>query len=205
MIPPMPKEYFKSPSLIELLTELKEYMDNKADADLRDQKYVPNTEMRFSVEIEKHLQPQAAPKGDVKSKEGFDLQKFSELSMQRNVEGFKCDERFPITFFTTGLAGEVGELCNMIKKTDRVRLGSIDGGTSYKAKDITKQKLAEEIGGIFIYLDLIASLLCIDMETAIVETFNSKSEELNLPHRYQYSQFKAQAEPTFTLNDKETK
>jgi NTP pyrophosphatase (non-canonical NTP hydrolase) len=35
--------------------------------------------------------------------------------------------------------------------------------------------LKEEIGGIAIYLDLLASLLEIDMEEAIIDTFNGKS------------------------------
>jgi NTP pyrophosphatase (non-canonical NTP hydrolase) len=37
--------------------------------------------------------------------------------------------------------------------------------------------LKEEIGGIAIYLDLLASLLDIDLEEAIIDTFNSKSKK----------------------------
>jgi NTP pyrophosphatase (non-canonical NTP hydrolase) len=43
--------------------------------------------------------------------------------------------------------------------------------------------LQEEIGGIAIYLDLLASLLDIELEEAIRTTFNKKSEQLNFPHR----------------------
>lgn len=57
----------------------------------------------------------------------------------------------------------------------RVERGGIDGGSSYTAKDITKEMLKEEIGGIAIYLDLLASLLDISLEDAIVDTFNGKS------------------------------
>jgi NTP pyrophosphatase (non-canonical NTP hydrolase) len=59
----------------------------------------------------------------------------------------------------------------------------VDGGSSYKASQINKDMLREEIGGIAIYLDLLASLLEIDLEEAITETFNKKSEELGFAQR----------------------
>lgn len=105
------------------------------------------------------------------------------LNVQRAREGFKCYDNQPLTYWTTALAGEVGELCNMIKKMQRVEKGGIDGGSSYTAKDINKEMLKEEIGGIAIYLDLLASLLDINLEEAIIDTFNSKSE------KYGFTQF----------------
>lgn len=107
----------------------------------------------------------------------LDLAAFRPLNVQRATEGFKCYDNQPLTYWTTALAGEVGELCNMIKKMQRVERGGVDGGSSYTAKDITKEMLKEEIGGIAIYLDLLASLLDIDMEEAVIDTFNSKSEK----------------------------
>jgi NTP pyrophosphatase (non-canonical NTP hydrolase) len=113
----------------------------------------------------------------------LDLEKFRELNVQRAKEGFKTYDNQPITYWTTAVAGELGELCNMIKKTQRVAMGGVDGGSSYTAKDITKEMLQEEIGGIAIYLDLLASLLGISLEQAIIQTFNEKSE------KYGFSQF----------------
>jgi NTP pyrophosphatase (non-canonical NTP hydrolase) len=107
----------------------------------------------------------------------LDLAAFRPINVQRATEGFKCYDNQPLTYWTTALAGEVGELCNMIKKMQRVERGGVDGGSSYTAKDITKEMLKEEIGGIAIYLDLLASLLNISLEEAIVDTFNSKSEK----------------------------
>jgi NTP pyrophosphatase (non-canonical NTP hydrolase) len=107
----------------------------------------------------------------------LDLATFRPINVQRATEGFKCYDNQPLTYWTTALAGEVGELCNMIKKMQRVERGGVDGGSSYTAKDITKEMLKEEIGGIAIYLDLLASLLDISLEEAIIETFNSKSEK----------------------------
>ena len=66
---------------------------------------------------------------------------------------------------------------------ERVQRGGIDGGSSYTAKDINKNMLKEEIGGIAIYLDLLASLLDIDLQEAIVDTFNEKSVKYGFPQK----------------------
>jgi NTP pyrophosphatase (non-canonical NTP hydrolase) len=113
----------------------------------------------------------------------LDLEKFAALNRERAVEGFKTYKNVSITYWTTALAGEVGELCNMIKKLERVAMGGIDAGSTYTAADIDKNMLAEEIGGIAIYLDLLAGLLGISLPDAIVNTFNSKSEKYNFPQR----------------------
>jgi NTP pyrophosphatase (non-canonical NTP hydrolase) len=107
----------------------------------------------------------------------LDLAALRPINVQRAKEGFKCYNNQPLTYWTTALAGEVGELCNMIKKMQRVERGGVDGGSSYTAKDITRNMLKEEIGGIAIYLDLLASLLDISLEEAIIDTFNGKSEK----------------------------
>lgn len=109
----------------------------------------------------------------------LDLKQLRALSVERAIKGFNCYHNQLITYWTTAVAGELGELCNMIKKLQRVAAGGLDGGNSYTAKDITPAKLKEEIGGIFIYLDLLASLLNISTEEAIIETFNAKSLENN--------------------------
>ena len=111
----------------------------------------------------------------------LDLAAMRPVNVQRAREGFKCYDNQPLTYWTTALAGEVGERCNMIKKMQRVERGGLDGGSSYTAKDISKEMLKEEIGGIAIYLDLLASLLDIDLEEAIMDTFNSKSEKYGFP------------------------
>jgi NTP pyrophosphatase (non-canonical NTP hydrolase) len=113
----------------------------------------------------------------------LNLKNFSELNRQRAEEGFKTYKNVPITYWTTALMGEGGELCNMVKKMERVSHGGIDGGSSYTASEITKDMLEEEIGGIGIYLDLLAGLLGISLEEAIIKTFNSKSE------KYGFKQF----------------
>ncbi|MFZ9386380.1 MAG: hypothetical protein ACO25B_00740 [Chitinophagaceae bacterium] len=113
----------------------------------------------------------------------LDLAALRPINVQRATEGFRCYDNQPLTYWTTALAGEVGELCNMIKKLQRVEKGGLDGGSSYTARDINNEMLKEEIGGIAIYLDLLASLLGISLEEAIIDTFNSKSK------KYGFSQY----------------
>lgn len=66
-------------------------------------------------------------------------------------------------------AGEMGETCNKIKKIRR--------GDSVPVQDI-----AEEIADTIIYLDILAAKLNIDLEQAIREKFNRRSDELGFPH-----------------------
>lgn len=114
----------------------------------------------------------------------IDLERFRAVNVERARDGFRCYDNQPLTYWTTALAGEVGELCNMVKKMQRVERGGVDGGSSYKASDISREMLKEEIGGIAIYLDLLASLMDIDLEEAVVDTFNRKSEQLGFPQRW---------------------
>lgn len=60
----------------------------------------------------------------------LDLKLLRELSVQRAKNGFKTYENVPLTYWTTALMGEGGELCNMVKKMERVASGGIDGGSS---------------------------------------------------------------------------
>ena len=66
-----------------------------------------------------------------------------------------------------GLAGEVGELCNEVKKVDRAARG-VPGGKS-------DGDVAGEIADVLIYLDLVAMHLDVDLEAAVVKKFNATS------------------------------
>ena len=60
------------------------------------------------------------------------------------------------SYWGCALAGEVGELCNLIKKLER------DGAYD-------EQKFKYEIADIFIYTALVAQFFEIDLEQAIIE------------------------------------
>lgn len=79
------------------------------------------------------------------------------------------------------LAGECGELCNVLKKILR-----IDGGIQ-QASGVLREELlkaaAEEIGDTFLYLDLVAQRLGLDTYTCVQETFNRVSDREGFPQK----------------------
>ena len=81
------------------------------------------------------------------------------------------ERKAPITFRTTELAGELGEALNEIKKIEREKLG-------FKGSRATMDKVASEIADILICLDLVASDLGIDLESATIKKFNETSDKV---------------------------
>lgn len=68
------------------------------------------------------------------------------------------------------LAGEVGELCNLLKKDRR-------------GDDVPQAAIAEEIADVAIYLDLLAYKAGIDLGEAIRAKFNQDSERRGFEQR----------------------
>ena len=68
------------------------------------------------------------------------------------------------------LSGEVGELCNFLKKMSR-------------GDKIPKEHLAHEIGDIMTYLSLTADALDVDLEKAIRQKFNIVSKRWGSKYR----------------------
>lgn len=66
------------------------------------------------------------------------------------------------------VAGETGEMCNIIKKIDRGDF-NLDSG---------RQDLADEVGDIVCYLDLLCQHAGIDLKSAIVHKFNKTSYKI---------------------------
>jgi len=97
--------------------------------------------------------------------------KFQETNSIRCVKGFKSgiDDWNPMEW-ACALAGEVGELCNLLKK----RYGREDAS-------ITEGEIADEIADVFIYLDLLATRLRMDMETVVKTKFNKTSKKVGVP------------------------
>ncbi len=82
--------------------------------------------------------------------------------------------------WSVALSGEVGELCNVVKKLNRVR-----DGLQQKAVDEAKlhEMLADEIGDVFAYLDLVAQAAGLNLEDCIRNKFNKISEREGFPER----------------------
>jgi len=70
------------------------------------------------------------------------------------------------------LAGEVGELCNELKKLLRWQKGGKHPGDDYQ------QRIREELADVIICADLLAAQLEIDIEPAVRFKFNKTSDKI---------------------------
>jgi len=78
----------------------------------------------------------------------------------------------------TALVGEVGEAANIVKKLNRVR----DGVPGNKlSPDELRAQLRNELGDVFVYLDLMAQSLGFSIEDAAADVFDAKSTEIGYP------------------------
>lgn len=81
-----------------------------------------------------------------------------------------------LSFKGNELAGETGELCNVIKKLERERLG-LPGSRD------TVEHAAEEMADVIICVDLIANHLGVDLWQAVANKFNATSEKNGMATR----------------------
>jgi NTP pyrophosphatase (non-canonical NTP hydrolase) len=80
----------------------------------------------------------------------------------------------------TALAGEVGELGNVVKKLNRARDG-LKGNK--ETREELRSMLVKEAADIFIYLELFAQVAEFDLMEATVAKFNEVSERNGFPER----------------------
>jgi NTP pyrophosphatase (non-canonical NTP hydrolase) len=97
--------------------------------------------------------------------------KFSHTNRSRNEKYMKC-ENWDERDWGNALAGEVGELCNMIKKRFR----------NLKESDrIPNEELGKEIADIICYCDLLAAQLGLELDDIIPKKFNEISDRYDCP------------------------
>ena len=108
---------------------------------------------------------------------------FSKLR-QTNIQRCEQDFNHPLNSWSNsdwGLAtcGEAGEAANVAKKMNRFR----DGLKKFDDEkvEILRGKLASEMADTLIYLDRWAASQGIDLEQALIDTFNKKSDEKGVP------------------------
>jgi NTP pyrophosphatase (non-canonical NTP hydrolase) len=99
------------------------------------------------------------------------LQRLRESNLQRTIYFKHAPDAWSPAQYACALAGEVGELCNLIKKEFR--------GTDV----VDPQDIKDEIADVAIYLDLLAARYGISLEDAIREKWNAKSEQVGCPIR----------------------
>lgn len=95
------------------------------------------------------------------------------LSLANKARNALWDPKRKLTdvFHALELAGEVGELCNMIKKTERARFELRGSRTTYA-------ELIGEFGDVLIVLSLLANACNINLRAAAQVAFNKKSTEM---------------------------
>ena len=88
--------------------------------------------------------------------------------------------------WAVAMAGEAGEVCNAIKKLRRIEdeianISDPDRQLSTRAHAIVK--IGEELADTFLYLNLLAARLDIDLPAEIVTKFNATSQRYGFPER----------------------
>lgn len=81
------------------------------------------------------------------------------------------------------LTGEVGELCNVIKKLNRLRDGLVGNKPEDMDKAVLLRKAQDEAADIYLYLDLICQAMGFDLTAAVRSKFNEVSERIGAPER----------------------
>lgn len=102
-----------------------------------------------------------APMKDV----AVDLSELQSICKQRTITVFKTDD-WSLTDWGCALAGEAGEMCNILKK---IRRGDF-------SLDSVRGELADELADILIYLCDIAAFADIELSAAVKSKFNRISD-----------------------------
>lgn len=108
--------------------------------------------------------------GKEKDKKPLTFNHFHEVNVARCKSDIKHSNDWIPLSWGGALAGEVGEMCNYLKKMSR-------------GDKIEKKVLAHEIADIMSYLSLLSDKLDIDMEEAIIEKFNIVSKRWKSKYR----------------------
>lgn len=88
--------------------------------------------------------------------------------------------------WAVAMAGEAGEVCNAVKKLRRVEdeIANIsDPDRQLSTKQEAIAKIGEEIADTFLYLNLLATRLGIDLPTEVIAKFNATSTRYGFPER----------------------
>ena len=104
------------------------------------------------------------------SKQTDVLKQLKEANAERVEDfGHKLMDWTP-TDWACAMAGETGELCNIVKKLHR---------GDYTLEELHENEmLADEAADIVCYLDLLCQRLGIDLQTAVVNKFNKVSKKI---------------------------
>jgi len=129
----------------------------------------------------------------MKSKD-LTIRQFSALNKTRALHWHKAGlDSWSPAEWGNALAGEVGELCNVLKKLLRHDKGIQQLAVEEKMDLAPKPRIraelvlaaAKEIADSYTYLDLVAARLGLDVQQCVVMKFNEISEREGLPQRFE--------------------
>lgn len=110
-----------------------------------------------------------------------ELRGFSRLNRQRSDKWHPLGlNSWSLSDWAVALAGETGELCNVIKKLNRSRDGLV--GNNMTDPELQAQ-MADEIADVFCYLDLLAQAAGLSLDECVRIKFNKVSERNGFPER----------------------
>jgi len=114
------------------------------------------------------------------------LEELKKVNEKRSIEGFGMQlNDWSMSQWSNAIAGETGELCNIVKKVERgdyhKRPENQSDNPEFKDAYAAAQYRAEigkEAADIVIYLDLLCTREGIDLGVEIVKKFNEVSERI---------------------------
>lgn len=118
-------------------------------------------------------------------KEILTFRQVSRINLERAHEWHKGGlEEWSVSDWGVAMAGEAGEVCDAIKKLRRIECAVESGNLNQpKSREEAIAAIAQEIGDTFIYLDLLAQRLGLNIEDGIRDTFNRISEREGFGYR----------------------
>lgn len=142
----------------------------------------PEIKFNYDTEVQKFVTAATAYRPRLKTISADDsMSRIAAVSLAR------CNRWHPnginswsMSDWAVAFAGEVGELCNVVKKLNRVR----DGMPGNKENSQTlRAQLVAEVADCYLYLDLFAQAADISLYEEVREKFNQVSERLGFPER----------------------
>lgn len=89
-----------------------------------------------------------------------------------------------VSDWAVAMAGECGEICDAVKKLNRLEIDLHSNNVRQPAdREAAVKAIAQEIGDTLVYMDLLAQRLDLNLEDCVRDTFNRISVRENLPQR----------------------
>lgn len=94
--------------------------------------------------------------------------------------------QWSINEWAVAMAGEAGEICNAVKKLNRVEsevANLNEPGRQIETREVALAKIGAEIADTVIYLDLLAQRCGLTLGDEVARKFNTTSERYGFPER----------------------